>query len=287
LQEIANQVYYTIQPGEALSDYVQFFWVLEGEASRQQPFVHRALAAHCAELIFYYKGSFVQYRRNEEPTTTFTSGLFAQSRQFSVFETTDNYSLFGVYLYPYTMPLLSGHSGEALSDQVVDCTTLFGKEGNMLEEKIMLAIDNAARVRIVSDFLTRQLSKRKNKYPVITSCIRNVVQGNTFSSVQSLINFCHLSRRQFERKLKEQAGFNPKDFLRLARFTAALRSPAKITSLAKLAIDCGYYDQAHFIHDFKRFSGWTPARFFKLEADPETYRAFAEPAGKKAAILQF
>jgi AraC-like DNA-binding protein len=270
-------MYYTIKPGEALADYVQFFWVLEGEASMQRPFVHRALAEHCAELIFYYKGGFTKYSNDAKPVKTFTAGLFAQSRCFSLFETADNYSMFGVYLYPYAIPLLLKTPANEFSNHAVDLKTLLGKDGEMIEERIMLAVDNFERTKIVSDFLLHRLKNSKNKYPAITSCIQKAVQYNSFNSVGMLIDYCNLSRRQFERKFKEQSGFSPKDFLRLVRFTTSLKSPEKISSLAKLAIDCGYYDQSHFIHDFTMFSGYTPAKFFRREIDPESYRALAEP----------
>jgi len=274
--KLHGQMYYTIKPVEALSDYVQFFWVLEGEGLARHPFVHRALADHCTELIFYYTGGFTRHFKQFEAPVPFASGIYAQSQHFSIFKTEGSYGLLGTYLYPYTFPLLFSTSAHVLSDQAIDLKDLWRKQGAIVEEKVMLAGNTAERVKIVSDFLIDRLKAVNNRYLGITTCIKNLVQLNQFRSVQSMIDYCNLSRRQFERKFKEYAGFSPKDYLRLVRFHAALTSPDRLTSMAKLAIDCGYYDQAHFIHDFTMFSGATPGKFFKQKLDPDSYRAFSE-----------
>jgi len=68
------------------------------------------------------------------------------------------------------------------------------------------------------------------------------------------------SERQFRRRFQEVAGIGPKVFSRIIRFQRALRAMERADPLPA-ALDCGYYDQAHFIHDFKSFAGETPAAY--------------------------
>jgi AraC-like DNA-binding protein len=93
--------------------------------------------------------------------------------------------------------------------------------------------------------------------------LKKVITNNSIVSIPSFASDCNLSRRQFERKFKDFAGFSPKDFFRIVRFKNVLKeSRQQNKSLAQIAIDSGYYDQSHFTHEFKKFSGYSPREFF-------------------------
>jgi transcriptional regulator GlxA family with amidase domain len=75
---------------------------------------------------------------------------------------------------------------------------------------------------------------------------------------------CGLARRQFERRFKECTGFPPALFQRIARFQRTYRmlEDGTATSLTDIALAGGYFDQSHFIREFKRFSGLNPRDYF-------------------------
>jgi len=81
--------------------------------------------------------------------------------------------------------------------------------------------------------------------------------------IEELADYCHTSVRQLQRKFQEAVGASPKFFARTLRFEQAqcrlmFEPDADLTSLA---YDCGYFDQAHFIKDFKDFTGKTPSEY--------------------------
>ena len=81
-----------------------------------------------------------------------------------------------------------------------------------------------------------------------------------------------LSTRQFERKFKEVAGLSPKLYSRIIRFQAATKHKLNgRCDLTEVAYACGYYDQSHFINDFREFSGYTPKEFFWNAAEGTQY----------------
>ena len=129
----------------------------------------------------------------------------------------------------------------------------------------MLASTNDQRLKLATDFLEARLKNARSGYNNIFSSIRaisNAYQGN---SVKSLAESNFLSLRQFERRLKEFSGFNPKLFLRIARFNSLLSKLFQDAPLAQIADKYGYYDESHFIHDFHKCSGVKPKEFFKPE----------------------
>lgn len=253
--------YRTIPPSPALAGFVRFFWVLEG--APDGIYHHRTLADGCAEMVFHYQGRFDEwYGTGTEKS--FTSGIHGQSNRFRRFSVGEAFGIFGVYLYPYAVPLLIRQPASDLTNEMPDLGSVFGREGRELEERMMLAVDTDQRIAIVSSFLTKRF-REKASQPGVFSCIRSVIETRGMTRIELLADACSLSQRQFSRKFHEYAGFSPKLFSRIIRFQSAIAHPETFESLTELAYRCGYYDQSHFIHDFREFSGFHPGHFFFRE----------------------
>jgi len=266
--------YYTIAPPPALAPYVRAFWIFEHDVEPGSSYVYRAMADGCAELVFHYKGTFNAVAENElhGPLYNF-SLLHAQSRHFKRFLTQESFGIFGAYLYPFAIPQLFGQASPNVADLMINLGEFVGPAGKLLEEQIMLARDNQARARVLSTFLLEQLNKHKPKDAAIQAAVKQVVHSTSLQSIEQLSYQFNLSQRQFERKFTEYAGFTPKTYSRIIRFQSALNQyGGAFKSLTDLAYECGYYDQSHFIHEFKEFSGYHPGQYFKGRSEGIEYR---------------
>lgn len=253
--------YGIIQPPKHLADYVRFYWFVEGN----QPYIHHAFAYPCPELIFCYNGHF-KYGVEHSKASVLTSGIFGQTETFSrVTLNNEDFGVFGVYLYPHAFPQLFRLPANELSNHYATINSVLGKDGEMLEDKIMLASNNPQRAKLVSDFLEARLKNVRIEHASISSSIIAIVNSYSTSSVQTLADTNFLSLRQFERRFKELSGFPPKSFLRITRFNSVLNKDFQHKSLTEIGIECGYYDQSHFIHDFQKFSGISPKEYFRKD----------------------
>ena len=171
---------------------------------------------------------------------------------------------------------LFGIPANELTNNYADMKMLCGEEGEVLEEKMMLALDNNERIKLIADFLESRLRNIKTEYSKMHSFINAISMTQPVTSVKALAENNFLSLRQFERRFKEFSGFNPKLFLRIMRFNSVLNKLSQNRSLAQIAYDCGYYDQSHFIHDFQKFSGYNPKDYFKPETIAATDRGTIE-----------
>ena len=83
------------------------------------------------------------------------------------------------------------------------------------------------------------------------------------ATISGVIDRIGLSQRRFIELFRDQIGLTPKAFCRVRRFQRVLESVHRKPAVdwAQVALDGGYYDQAHFIHDFQNFSGMTPAMY--------------------------
>jgi len=259
--------YFTIQPPIALQHYVRCFWVLEHEfGPDESSYVYRSIADGCVEMVFHYQSTFDELITDGLPHN-WLSGMHFQSSQYRRFETQQSFGIFGAYIYPFAIPLLFGIPSEKTSNEMLGLDIFLGSEGRELEEKMMLAGCNNKRAEILSDYLQKRLLKIKNKDIIIATAVKHVICSAETNTVEQLAARFNLSERQFNRKFKEYAGFSPKMYMRLTRLNKAIKQQAANKPLSRIAYECGYYDQSHFIHDVKTFTGYHPSFYFSGKAE--------------------
>ncbi len=251
--------YQTISPSPKLQEYIRFYWLLESD----QPYTHYAMADVCPELLFHYHGQFDEIDGNGTRTLSFLSGISAPSSQTRKFEINSGFGIFGIYLYPHTLPLLFGIPAYELTNQMVDLDTLARTFGNTLEDAIMNSPTHEKRVAIIEDFLEKRLAKTQTVQLPVFAALKHIMHSNAAPKVRQLTSEYFVSERQLERQFLRFTGFNPKQFIRISRFHRAMQCYGKEQmKLTDIALDCGYYDQSHFIRDFKQFSGVSPKVYF-------------------------
>ena len=263
--------YLTFPPPDSLKSFVRCFWVLEHDFGEgESNYVYRSIADSCVEIVFHYRGPFSEVGTAGQPRN-WLSGLHFQTDRYTRFETTESFGIFGVYIYPFAVPWLFNVPSANTSNELLGLDTFLGVEGRELEERIMIASDNPSRISILSNFLEQRLLRARFRDNTIAAAIKHVLHSKQLSTVADLADTFNLSVRQFDRKFKEYAGFSPKTYLRLVRLNNAIKGHASGKSLTQIAYECGYYDQSHFIHDVKAFTGYHPAFYFSGKAEGTEY----------------
>ncbi len=245
---------------------------MEGEGSADAPYIYHAMADGYADMVFEYNGQFKDTAIEDKGMPT--SYIYGQTSRFLKIATVHRFALFGVYLYPYAIPLLFSMPASELNTQVVDMHTLLGRDGMDLEDRIMTAKDNNDRIRIMTAFFEQRIAASNANHIHLPDAVRHVIRTKGQADIRGLASAHNLSLRQFERKFTMYAGFSPKLYSRIIRFQSALNEYKSVgKSLTEIAYDCGYYDQSHFIHDFKEFSGFHPKAYFSGRAEGTEIRA--------------
>jgi AraC-like DNA-binding protein len=262
--------YQQYKPPQILSDIVQHYWSLDGDIPADETYIHRTLANFCPELIFHYGGVFRELTGDGKIEQTFVTGVHGQTDRIRRFTAVKSYGIFGVILQPFAIPLLFGISSTAIKNELIDLESLLKQEGKDLADKMMLAKDNTERLQLINRFLVYRLKQAERQEIVYAA--HQIYNQKGLVNVTDLTGRYALSQRQFERKFKEHIGFSAKSFARLVRFKSLIGSYKKGDStLTKVAYDFGYYDQAHFILDFKQFTGYSPNAYFSGEAKEVFY----------------
>ncbi len=265
-------VYKTFLPPPDLAPYIRFYWFMESDACQNEPFVYRAMAESCPGLIYHYKATFKDITTST--AHSFPHSIFhGQSSKTYRFCTHQNFGIFGVYLYPFAIPWLCNMPATALSNQMPHLVDVLGNQGKILEEKIIQASGIEDRINIMNAFFAQKLRQSPSKLNPISKSINYLIKNNGNVPIKELAEKFAFSTRQFERKFKDFAGFNPKLFARIIRFQSTTNHYGnQDLSLTSLSHQCGYYDQSHFIHEFKLFSGYHPKTFFKGRTEGIEFR---------------
>lgn len=160
-----------------------------------------------------------------------------------------------------------------LTDSVVDAELVLTNEIINLREKILAIKNIEQKFSVVEKYLLKFYKSRLQVNPFIDFAVNRIISSPDQSSLQYISANIGYSQKHFIKLFKENVGVAPKAFLKIIRFQKAVAEieSGKRVNWAEIAIESGYYDQAHFIHSFKDFSGFTPNDYLLRKNDQLNY----------------
>ncbi|NUQ82131.1 MAG: AraC family transcriptional regulator [Bacteroidetes bacterium] len=256
--------YQQFDPPEDLQPVVACFWTLEDEAG-EPPGIQTIVPDGCMELIVHLGDLYRQYLDETTCIIQPRSFVFGQLTKPLRIEPTGRTHIFAVRFLPdgflpfSSLPLLE------LENRAVPLDELFGPEGTHLDNQIRSAQSNVERQSLAVSFLRSRLSGSQSVDRLVKATIELMMAASGQLPISDLSEQSRINRRQLERRFATTIGLSPKQLSRLIRFHATLKLLLNNQAgpLTALAHEHNYYDQAHFIRDFKAFTGTTPGDFFK------------------------
>lgn len=159
-------------------------------------------------------------------------------------------------------------SAASLIDQPRSAETIWGAAANQLIDQLMGTQTQVGRLRLIQKFLIERLQQDSTD-GLIEQAMQQQYRARGALSIDNLAAKAGLGRRQFERRWKSFSAQTPQDTQGLCRFQHTVRRLALDPSaqIVDAILLHGYYDQAHFIHDFGKRVGLTPKRFIQALRD--------------------
>lgn len=173
----------------------------------------------------------------------------------------------GFVLYPSATYYLFHKKGDFFlnSWRTFEATISNGVEG--LHKDLNQCKTPIDRVPVLLDFLKKLAENRLPPIPWLDEALGEILRKNGVVGQEELAENAGISLRHFRRKFKEIVGVAPKYFCKVIQLNTIfeLIKTADADKLHHMALDCGYYDQAHFINDFRKLIGDSPSGFLKGE----------------------
>jgi AraC-like DNA-binding protein len=182
-------------------------------------------------------------------------------RRAELFSRADQASL-AVLFRPAGFHRLFHASVEPLADTAVDGCDVIGPEVGRLRARMAAAPTTERLVALVEAFLTARVKDARPQHPAAEAAA-SMLDAHGAGRVSDVVSASGLSSRQFERAFREQMGISPKLFARAARldFALGLKRGNPTHTWTRVSQEAGYFDQTHFVKDFKALAGETPSTF--------------------------
>jgi AraC-like DNA-binding protein len=235
--------YLELAPPPHLADSVECFWAMASDES----FCHRVLPDGCADIIF---------RRDSGKVSLTVVGTMTR---FADFQMPRGQLSVGMRFRPGMWREHFGVRGPEITDALLPLEEVWGASGRILMEQLA----DTDSPQQCADLFGRALRSSRSRTPV-QRALAWMESDPCCLSLDDVAFETGLSIRQFRRVCLEQTGVSPKLLARVLRFRKALAQvQTQAGEHAGLAADCGYFDQSHFIAEFQRFSGQTPAAYLR------------------------
>ncbi|MGB9511270.1 MAG: helix-turn-helix domain-containing protein [Candidatus Acidiferrum sp.] len=253
------------EPPPPLSSFVKCFWYWEG-----------APQTHSKERLMPNGEPSIVLNLRDNPIQLYDPDNLGRSRSYGhavvsgahtncmVIDTLQQDRVFGIqFRAGGAFPFIRMPACE-LENTSVTLNYLWPR-ANELRERLLAAPTTDAMFPIAEGFLLAQLVRSLTLHPAVNFACRQFCARPHDVTAASILDQTGLSQRRFIQLFHEQIGVTPKAFCRVRRFQRILESVHRASEVnwVRVALDCGYYDQAHFIHDFRQFSGLTPTQYWE------------------------
>ena len=258
-------LYVTHLPEPPLNQFVELFWFYDGFPSRTHK-KERLMPDGSVELVINLNENETRIydRENLEKCERLPGTvLCGPHSSFFVIDTAEQDSVMGIHFKPGGAFPFFKLPADELQNQHVSLEDLWGAEAALLRERLLQAPTPEMKFQVLEECLVAQTSKPMERHRAVNqalSLFRNIHTAPAMADVSDQIG---ISSRRLIQLFSNEVGLTPKLFCRVRRFQQVLQTLRIGTELdwAEIAADCGYYDQAHFIHDFKTFSGINPTTY--------------------------
>lgn len=238
-------------PDERLQPFIWCYWQLKTSQPLTEAFTYRVVADGCIDIYFEL----------DNPAESYVMGF---CKKFTEFELDNTFNYAGVRFLPTMFPQLFKVNAKELSNRFEQLVNVIPPTAAFISNQLSGSVTMQQVKQVLDDYFLKTVEQ--------TSFDND---GRLYEAVDIILSKCGvvdiendldtgISPRQLRRLFEFYIGDTAKTFSKVVRFQNILRAKPSAQSLRKnkLFFDAGYYDQAHFIKEFKNFYGVTPTRAF-------------------------
>lgn len=256
-------IYETFPPHADLQSLVKCYWTLE--VPKLDTYERQLIIPDgCIDMIFILGDDVKRYSSDDNFIIQPRAMVLGQITEPFFVEPTGYVNSFAVRFYPYGFANFVQAPIKELANKETPLHLLFGEKVSAgLEQKIISATGTSNRIDMVTEFLLERLKDRATVDSIVKTTIDTILGTKGSTAIKSVLKDDLAKRRQLERKFIKQIGISPKQLGKVIRLQTALKMllNRQTENLTQIAYESDYYDQAHFIRDFKEFTGTTPKAF--------------------------
>lgn len=253
-----------MKPHPQLTEFIECYWMMYSDDII--PTVEKIIPDGFTEIIFNYKDVY-QSKTGIDWQVQSPNLLAGQLTTFFYLQNTGTTGSIAVKLKPAALTQLFGLSMDQYLDKIVDLDSFPNPAFKQLKEQISILVKSAnertqeiVKKTLDEYFAICMLDAAENP---IKPCLDLIFKSNGMATVTEMAGEANIGERQVERLFKKYIGLSPKYYARIIRFNYIFQLiKSKTSSWTEVVYQSGYYDQSHFIRDFKAFTGEDPSSYY-------------------------
>lgn len=266
-----------LTPSPALSDFVDYYFIVESKSTSETHPVE-VFPSPQLEMTFTFGAPDTSYvtsgAGDTRPAEDYSVTGFTTSK--SVYTNQDDLGVVMVGFKPWGIQNFLDFDVGQLTNRTLDLKNAWPADLRVLEDQVRAVASDAARIGVIENFLLSILRSREQDRMVIEA-VHRIVSSNGNRPIRELSRDFHLSQKQFIRRFKRTVGVSPKLFSRIIRFQSIMDlMKTRQFRLLDVALEAGFFDQAHFIKEFREFTGESPRVYLSSRYQTELGRYFED-----------
>ncbi|WP_310587596.1 helix-turn-helix domain-containing protein [Runella zeae] len=245
-----------IIPIDTLKPFVKYFIISENQTESE----YKVFPSSGLVVGFQYRGQLFTIH-NEVEHALASAGVTGIADSYKVFKNAPHIGTILVYFTEIGFTHFAAHPAHELFNQSVSLDYIFDKNKvNETEERLSDVHSDQKRIEIIEQFLLTQL-KDIQIDKLIIEAVRMIYQSKGTIKIKELNEKLAISQSPFEKRFRKIVGTSPKKFASIVRFNTVLDQLGQVKSLTEICYENNFFDQAHFIKDFRQYTGDTPEHF--------------------------
>lgn len=234
-------------PADGLNFFIEHYWIVKWDLRGEKPYTSETLPHPSIHMVF---------EKNYSRIFGILKGKFSRPIK-------DKGKVFGIKFkpggfYPFIKKNVSG-----LTNKIVNITDFFDINSKSLEESILLQEEDENMIKAAENFLFNIIPEKDENVLLINNIFKQIISNGKITKVEDLVNKININKRTLQRLFNQYVGVTPKWVIKRYRLHEAVERLAskKKIDWVKFALSLGYFDQAHFIKDFKSIIRITPSEY--------------------------
>lgn len=245
-------------PSGALQPFIKSYRIIDSETF----VVNRVIPSTSVTMAFHLKGH-VSFMDGEDQVALPKASLSGLRSAVRLIRYEPVSAVLVVLFKAAAVPAFFPQPVNELFEQSIALDNFLpASEVSGLEERLAEAGSDELRIAVIEQFLLAKLQWQKGD-AIVREAVRRIQACAGQVKINALARHLYVSQDVLEKRFRKITGSSPKHFASIIKLETIIHTNKRHRALAPVALDAGYFDQAHFNRDFKRFTGQTPGTFFK------------------------
>jgi len=240
---------FRFHPGAELKYFIEHYWIVRWDLRGKEPFCQDVLSHPSVHLVF---------EAGNTQIWGVVSGKFTRKLEGAG-------QVMGVKFRPGAFYPFCRFPVSEFTDRKLPFSAVFEDDLNALESDILSAPDNNRMIKCTEAFLMKYIPEKDPNVQEINRIVETIMEEKSIIKVDDVMNRFAINKRTLQRLFKKYVGVSPKWIIQRYRLHEAAEKMVerKAENWSRLALDLGYFDQSHFIRDFKTIIGQTPGEYLE------------------------